>query len=392
MDTRNLASIGSRLEMPRLTIFVAVALLLGVSMSCSQSDAPVVIHVFRDIHASFVEELKRADLQFGTTQRRVKSGKPVIVATNEGTSFQFLLTQFEESVPEVVIFDSQANIPFDPAVRSRLAKAELVCGQHPSFIPTSISGEKREAAEMYVRFLVSQCATSVTNFPAPVDTQAIAKADAARKDPHRPACVNARCRKIKKFLKAHYCGESPAGNGPDDGCELRSPQKRTLAAKVIADFDCAWIESEAKSKCHQKTPPALAIRSMLIRELQRVGLPAQREAGIYFTVLKSPSLGWLLATANYSHAVGSDLMLCKVLALIDPDGNLQVLRKLAFQKTDADVPNVTSWFPIDIADVDGDGRLEIVLGGDAYEDHWIEVVSIENASFTTIFSGLGYYL
>src|ERR1700686_266834 len=129
IDSRSLASIGSRLAMPRLTIFIAAALLLGVSMSCPRSDAPVVIHVFRDIHASFVEELKRADLQFGTTQPRVKSGKPVIVATNEGTSFQFLLTQFNESVPDVVIFDSQANIPFDSAVRSQLAKAELVCGQ-----------------------------------------------------------------------------------------------------------------------------------------------------------------------------------------------------------------------------------------------------------------------
>jgi hypothetical protein len=186
IDGSNAASIRSRAAMSRLNIFIAAVLLLGTSTSCSHSDAPVVIHVFRDIHASFVEELKRADLQFGTTQPRVKSGKPVIVATNEGTSFQFLLTQFKESAPEVVIFDSQANIPFDLAVRSQLAKPELVCGQHPSFIPTSISGEEREAAEMYVRFLVSQCAASVTNSAAAVDSQTIAKGDEAEKDPHRP--------------------------------------------------------------------------------------------------------------------------------------------------------------------------------------------------------------
>ena len=378
--------------MSRLNILIAAVLLLGASTSCTHSEPPVVIRVFRDINASFVKELKRADLQFSTTQPRVKSGKPVIVATNEGTSFQFLLTQFRESTPDVVIFDSQANIPFDTAVRSQLAKSELVCGQHPSFIPTSISGEEREAAEMYVRFLVSQCAASVTKRGDAVDTQTMVNRDEAEKDPHRPSCTSARCGKIKKFLKDHYCGESPAGNGPDDGCELRSPQKRVLAARVMADFDCKWIESEAKSKCRQKTQPAPAIRNMLVRELQRLGLPAQRQREIYFTVLESPSSGWLLATANYSHVVGPDLLLCRVLALVDQDGNLQVLRKLAFRKTDADVPNVTTWFPIDIADVDGDGQLEIVLGGDAYEDHWLEVVGIQNGSFKTIFSGLGYYL
>lgn len=65
---------------------------------------------------------------------------------------------------------------------------------------------------------------------------------------------------------------------------------------------------------------------------------------------------------------------------------------MPFQKTDADVPQVTTWFPVDIADVDGDGQAEIVLEGDAYEDHWLEVFDIQDDSFKTIFSGLGYYL
>jgi hypothetical protein len=39
----------------------------------------------------------------------------------------------------------------------RLSKAELVCGQHPAFVPTSASGELREASQMYLRFLASHC-------------------------------------------------------------------------------------------------------------------------------------------------------------------------------------------------------------------------------------------
>jgi hypothetical protein len=53
---------------------------------------------------------------------------------------------------------------------------------------------------------------------------------------------------------------------------------------------------------------------------------------------------------------------------------------------------VTTWSPIDLADVDGDGRVDVILEGDAYEDHWLEVDTVQDGSSRTIFSGLGYYL
>jgi hypothetical protein len=81
----------------------------------------------------------------------------VMVATNEGNSFAMLLKRFSEVVPELLILDSQTAVPEEPAVRNQLGKAELVCGQHPAFIPTSVSGESREASQKYLRFLVSHC-------------------------------------------------------------------------------------------------------------------------------------------------------------------------------------------------------------------------------------------
>ena len=84
--------------------------------------------------------------------------------------------------------------------------------------------------------------------------------------------------------------------------------------------------------------------------------------------------------------------LCQVITLVDQNGRVQVLRNVRFQKTDADVPAVTRWSPIDIADVDGDGSMEVILEGDAYENHWYEVHGIRDGSFKMIFSGLGYYL
>jgi hypothetical protein len=74
----------------------------------------------------------------------------------------------------------------------------------------------------------------------------------SEKDPHRPACSDAQCRRIKSFLKAHYCAESPFGNGPDDGCEIKGPTKSRTGVDVIADFHCEWIESKHDRQCEQR--------------------------------------------------------------------------------------------------------------------------------------------
>jgi len=66
----------------------------------------------------------------------------------------------------------------------------------------------------------------------------------AEKDPHRPPCTGTTCQKIRTFVKEHYCGESPAGNGPDDSCDLRDRNKRSADVKVIADYNCEWNASK----------------------------------------------------------------------------------------------------------------------------------------------------
>jgi len=211
-------------------------------------------------------------------------------------------------------------------------------------------------------------------------------------DPHRPACADAHCRKVESFLKKHYCGASPFGNGPDDGCDIRSIPKPRPDVTMIADYECEWNTSKDAAECKQHGQPSPAVRDILIGQLRRLGLPAKASGETYFDVWKSAHSGWLFAMAYYSRAVGSDLELCQVLVVVDESGQAIVLRELPFQKTDADVPTVIQWAPVDIVDVDGDGREEIVLAGDEYENHWLEVVSVRDGSCKTIFSGLGYYL
>jgi hypothetical protein len=103
-------------------------------------------------------------------------------------------------------------------------------------------------------------------------------------------------------------------------------------------------------------------------------------------------LDWSLVEAYYDHIEGSDVTVCQVIAVFGQNSQMSVLRKVPFQKTDADKNTVTTWSPLDLADVNSDGQIEVILEGDAYEDHWIEVVGMKDGSFRTIFSGLGFYL
>ena len=214
----------------------------------------------------------------------------------------------------------------------------------------------------------------------------------AERDPHRPACVDAHCRKIKSFLETHYCGEMPFGNGPDDGCEIKEIKTVRAGIDVIADYNCEWRESTRAMHCEQHRKPSEAVSDILMRELHRIGLPAKANGQTNFTVWKAIHSGWSIAVADYSNTVGSDLELCEVVVAIDETSHATVLRKLPFQRTDADKPTVTEWTLVDLADVEGTGQEDIVLEGDDYEDHWLEVIRLRDGSAKTVFSGLGYYL
>jgi len=211
-------------------------------------------------------------------------------------------------------------------------------------------------------------------------------------DPNRPVCKSNGCKKIKDFLKQHYCGESPFGNGPDDGCDLRTLKKTVTDTTLVADYECKWNEVELKTKCKQKGDVSPDIREIVTRELRRIGLPAGGEKELNYKILTSKSTGWTLVGTDYRHISGDDLALCEVVILLDQQGSPKVLRSVPIKKTDADVPDVTTWQPTDLADVDGDGNVEIVLQGDSYENHWLEVDSMKDGKQKKIFSGLGYYL
>jgi hypothetical protein len=152
----------------------------------------------------------------------------------------------------------------------------------------------------------------------------------AEKDPHRPACTSAYCRKVKSYLKAHYCGESPYGNGPDDDCMIKTLNKSRTGISVIADYECKWSESGQTLRCEQHRQPSSLVRNMLIGELQHLGLPAKASGQTCFTVWKSTHSNRSIAVAYYSRSVGSDLELCEVVVVIDESSHVIALRKVPY--------------------------------------------------------------
>jgi tetratricopeptide (TPR) repeat protein len=157
------------------------ALILCVALpaaSCGRKErparSPVVVHVLRDPSAGFAGPLKAADSQFALTKPHLSNGRPVVVATNEGDSYAKLLPRVSEMPPTFLIIDSHSKLPTDLSSLVQRAAPVPVCGAIV-YEPVSVTGEEREAAELYLRFLEGHCHGTVA-----VDWKAeLAKAKAA---------------------------------------------------------------------------------------------------------------------------------------------------------------------------------------------------------------------
>ena len=144
--------------------------------------------------------------------------------------------------------------------------------------------------------------------------------------------------------------------------------------------------------CEQYGQAPPQVSTILIRELRRLGSPAVDDKRATFTVWKSRPSGWSVAEASDTSPVGSAFAFCQVIITIDPSSQVSVVREVRRQQIDEAVPKITTWSLLDLTDVDGDGLPDVILQGDAYENHWLEVHSLRTGSPRMIFSGLGYYL
>jgi tetratricopeptide (TPR) repeat protein len=102
-----------------------------------------------------------------------------VIATNEGDSYDKLLRRVGDMPPTLLVVDPHSDLPADVAALVRPATPVPVCGG-AFYIANAISGDERDAAELYLRFVETHCHGTVT-----VDWKAeLAKAEAGiAKDP-----------------------------------------------------------------------------------------------------------------------------------------------------------------------------------------------------------------
>ena len=78
-----------------------------------------------------------------------------MVATNEGNSYPTLVRRLADTPEDLLILNTASDLPESIAVHDHIGRPQLICGGAQAYIPDWVSGEQREAAEMYLRFLVA---------------------------------------------------------------------------------------------------------------------------------------------------------------------------------------------------------------------------------------------
>ncbi|HEY6448993.1 MAG TPA: hypothetical protein VIY53_21240 [Acidobacteriaceae bacterium] len=134
------------------------------------------------------------------------------------------------------------------------------------------------------------------------------------------------------------------------------------------------------------------MRSAVLGAMHRIGLRPGNDASVGYTVWNVTASGWIIAEGDYSKVSGQDLFICELILTIDPRGRATPLRELPFEKTDVDGKSLTTWDLVDAVPIENQNPPDIILRGDWYENHWLEVEGFRNDSWRLIFSGLGYYL
>jgi hypothetical protein len=80
-----------------------------------------------------------------------------MVATNEGNSYHFLLDRLSDNQPDLLLLNSAADLAGNPAVRDHVGRPQPICDGALAYIPDWDSGENRDAATIYLRYLAAHC-------------------------------------------------------------------------------------------------------------------------------------------------------------------------------------------------------------------------------------------
>jgi hypothetical protein len=121
----------------------------------------VVVTVVRNLRSPYGSEMDRRILEFQGSNPRLSSGQAILVETETGDYKDMLQKQTSSSeYADIIILDSPDDAQASPPLQIALPQATNVCAgmkacpaNIPAIVPPQITGDKRQAAEMFVDFL-----------------------------------------------------------------------------------------------------------------------------------------------------------------------------------------------------------------------------------------------
>ena len=145
------------------TLAVWLAVLVALLGACKpKQKSTVVVSVLRDLRSVYGSELDRRMLEFQGSNPRLPSGQAIIVSSQTGDYKDLLQKQTGSSQgADLIILDAPEDAQSSPALQIALPQAANICAglkacptNIPAIIPQQVSGAERQAAQMFVEFLL----------------------------------------------------------------------------------------------------------------------------------------------------------------------------------------------------------------------------------------------
>lgn len=130
--------------------FLMFCLLLS---ACHREHAPIVVHVFRDRDGAIGKNIDAAIRAVGLQRLMASDGSPIMIATLEFKNYRDGLATIDAQQPDIVIFDSHANLP---AGGLGGTTTDLTCASNVkcvAVIPSWTNGKTREASERVLKMI-----------------------------------------------------------------------------------------------------------------------------------------------------------------------------------------------------------------------------------------------
>ncbi|HTV66331.1 MAG TPA: hypothetical protein VMD98_12040 [Bryocella sp.] len=148
----------------RFVLAASLTALVALLGACKPKPKPstLVVRVLRDLRSIYGSEVDRRILEFQGSNPRLPSGEPVVVSSDTGDYKDMLEKQTSSSQDaDVILLDAPEDAQASSALELALPQAANICNgvkacpaNVPAIIPPQITGNKRQAAQMFVDFLL----------------------------------------------------------------------------------------------------------------------------------------------------------------------------------------------------------------------------------------------